>query len=311
MIQSQKSFIGLHTIGEAALQILSNAQQGSVLASVSNAVYLLSNNGEIFWLIPAGYPMHRRGIQVGATLPCYKAGSRYQVEDRTLSIDSGKNLDFHHSPVWMSPTVTSSDIISLSRCTNFLLAVIDQLLIQHIPSGLGSLIVPIVQLTTHQNEAMEVKLKNRVVLKSWPTVKGMILASLADDTNQIISHARSLVGLGEGLTPSGDDFLGGFLFARQVLYRYYPNDMNLSICNYSDFILQSKPLTNLISYTIMKDHLDGRSVEPLHQFANGLLLGESIDQLSLHAEILISIGHSTGWDLLTGFLAGMSVTSVQ
>jgi hypothetical protein len=49
----------------------------------------------------------------------------------------------------------------------------------------------------------------------------------------------------------------------------------------------------------------------LHQFANGLLQGESVDQLNLNLEKLISVGHSTGWDLLSGFLAGMSATFTQ
>jgi hypothetical protein len=127
----------------------------------------------------------------------------------------------------------------------------------------------------------------------------------------VIYYAKSLVGLGDGLTPSGDDFLGGFFFALQLLSHYYPDVLSIPICTYLDFILQSGHLTNPISYAILKDHTDGHSVEPLHQLANGLLRGEPINQLLPSAEQLISLGHSTGWDLLSGFLAGMSVTFSQ
>jgi hypothetical protein len=298
----------IHTIGATALSILSNSRQGSVLASVTNAVYLQNEHGDLCWLISTTAPMHQRAMQLAAPLPRLKVGGIYKVVDHTLSIDNGKLLDFHHSLDWLSPTVASTKITSRSRLTKLLLAVIDQLLEQHVIYGLGSLIVPILHLSIHPNEALEVNFNNRFVEKSWPAVHGMILANLANDTSLIITHAKSLVGLGEGLTPSGDDFLGGFFFARQVLYQYYPTAIDLPFCTYSEFILHSKPLTNLISYTILKDHVGGNSVAPLHQFTNGLLRGESFEQLYLHAEKIIALGHSTGWDLLTGFLAGMSVT---
>jgi hypothetical protein len=307
-IQSNDSPLKIHNIGEVALRVLSDAQKGSVLASVSNAVYMLSEHGDLFWLISMDSPMHQRAIKVTAPIPGLNAGSRYAVVDHNLVTSSGDILDFLHAAIWGSPTISTNQIVSISRLSETLNIVTDRLLAHHKPSGLGDLITPILQSRDHQVGALEIGQKCILSKKAWPFVDGIILATAANDVNLIIAQGKSLVGFGEGLTPSGDDFLGGFFFSLQLVYRYYPNTLNIPICNYSDFVHQSNSLTNLISYTILKDHVDGHSIEPLHQFANGLLQGGSVDQLNIHVEKLISLGHSTGWDMLSGFLAGMSVT---
>jgi Protein of unknown function (DUF2877) len=308
---SHDSPIELYHIGPAASRILSNPHQGSVLARLSNAVYLKSACGELCWLIPIGGSMHQRGMQIAVPLPRVNIGCSYEVVDHAIIIDSGEILNFHQTPIWRLPTVVTSDLVSQSRLSASLIAVMDQLIIKNNPSGFGCLIMPILQMTTHQNNAKVVIIKSRFSEIYWPAVQGMIQAYREKDANHLIDFVKSLIGFGEGLSPSGDDFLGGFFFSLQLMLQYYPNSMKMLDCNYSDIINQSNLLTNLISFTLLKDHVDGHSVEPLHKIANGLLLGEPIDQLINHAEKLISLGHSTGWDILTGFLAGISTTINQ
>ncbi len=310
-IQNHKTQPGSCYIGETALDAVSTAHQGVVLASVTNADYLLSDNGDLFWLIPPGYPMHRRSIQATPPLPRLMVGSKYHVFDHTMMIDRDRFLDFHQHSVWLSPTVTSLDAASRTRLSTSLPTTINLLLEKHIPSGLGCLITRLPEITIHRVEALQEKPNARLAEKAWPAIQGIIHASMVKDTNLINDNAILLVGLGEGLTPSGDDFLGGFFFSMHVLPRYDQVQTNFPLGTYSELIVRSKYLTNQISHTFLNDHADGYSVEPLHQLANGLLLGEPVDRLFLHMEKLISIGHSSGWDLLTGFLAGISVTISQ
>jgi hypothetical protein len=305
-IQSYNSPVEIQTIGEAALCVLSGAQNGSVLASVSNSVYLLNESGDLCWLITLGNLMHQRAMRVTAQLPRLSVGSGYTVIEHCLTTSSGEKLNFQHAEIWVSPTITSNQTVSISGLLKTLTIVADRLLSHHRPSGLGHLIMPILQSGDHPIGASETSQNSGFSQNAWPCVCGITLATSASDTGRIITNAKSLVGFGEGLTPSGDDFLGGFFFSLKVLFHYFPNTMNKPPDNYAGFLRQSKPLTNVISYTFLKDHVDGHSVEPLHQFANGLLQGEPIDQLYLYVEKLISLGHSTGWDLLTGFLTGMT-----
>jgi hypothetical protein len=310
-IQSQHSPLKIQQFGETALRVLSAAQQGSVLASVTNAVYLLSERGELCWLIPMDKPMHQRAMQVNSQIPRLNPGSNYAVVDHSLTTSTGDKLDFRHAALWVPPVISPTQVVSILSLSETLHDVAHRLLAQHKPSGLGELIVPILQSRDHHLGASEINKMGVLHQKAWFFVNEMIGATAVNDMDRMLNQAKSLIGFGVGLTPSGDDFLGGFFFSLKLFDRYYQNAANSPIRTYSYFIHQSKPLTNLISYTILDDHAEGHSVEPLHLFANSLLLSKTGDQLIAYLEKLISLGHSTGWDLLAGFLAGMTATLNQ
>jgi len=106
--------------------------------------------------------------------------------------------------------------------------------------------------------------------------------------------APALLGLGPGLTPSGDDAVGGFLFARRLLGRKPPRRL----------LALARRRTTRISAVLLADHAMGRSFEPLHELALALAEGRE-DAALAAARRLVAIGHSSGWDMLTGFMRGV------
>ena len=138
-----------------------------------------------------------------------------------------------------------------------------------------------------------------------PLVLDMARACLENQASRIPSIANSLIGLGAGLTPSGDDFLGGMLFALKMLRTSYPtlpfDDFEIPVDMY-------RSRTHLISFTLLKDLTDGHAIAPLHSIINWLLSGESLENISPFVAQLTQVGHSTGWDLLAGLLTGLLVT---
>jgi hypothetical protein len=66
--------------------------------------------------------------------------------------------------------------------------------------------------------------------------------------------------------------------------------------------------THTISFTLMNDLAEGHAIAPLHQIINGLLCGVSAERIYPFVSQLTRIGHSTGWDLLTGLLVGLLTT---
>jgi hypothetical protein len=117
-----------------------------------------------------------------------------------------------------------------------------------------------------------------------------------------------LIGLGEGLTPSGDDFLGGLLFARHLLSCSYPHLLYLELSNLTEWIDANQPRTNLISFVLLKDNAAGYALDPLNRLGIALLTNQTVENANFAASDLLSVGHSTGWSLLTGFLVGMLLT---
>jgi hypothetical protein len=114
--------------------------------------------------------------------------------------------------------------------------------------------------------------------------------------------AGKLTGLGAGLTPSGDDFLGGLLFAVNHLHAVYPD------AGFAEYAIPTDPYrsrTHLISFTLLQDHASGHAIAPLHHLLNGFISGASLESMRPYVSQLTQIGHSTGWDLLTGLLTAL------
>ena len=280
-----------------------------MLASVSGAVYLLCEQDELIWLAPQTSPMHRRCLRVSSPLPTMEVGECFHLRDGRLVTGTGQTFDFTGASVWRPPVLPVGRTIPVSHLSGLVQSAYHRLATQK-KFGWGVLIPAILQIAGGRGEP-EVA-GNGFILPGnvWPAVRGILLAGLRRNFNLILPYATGLVGLGTGLTPSGDDFLGGLFFASTLLRCVYPEIQYIQTWNFADFILGCKSQTNLISFTLLKDHSQGHALEPLHIFANALLTGQ-LDQALPFTSELAAVGHSTGWDVLAGFLVGMSVIFPQ
>ncbi len=114
------------------------------------------------------------------------------------------------------------------------------------------------------------------------------------------NDARDLIGLGEGLTPSGDDFVGGWLFAAYHLRAAYLDAFRWEQRAVDDLLEFARTRTNVISYALLRDHACGQSVEPLHDWIVAVLHGASAHEIESHARRVRAIGSTTGENLLAG-----------
>lgn len=107
--------------------------------------------------------------------------------------------------------------------------------------------------------------------------------------------AKPLIGLGPGLTPSGDDFLGGFMVALHALgYRVALRQLWLAIRS------DACAATNPISIAFLSAAAKGRGGASLHGTIAAVLSG---DDPSTALARLAQLGHSSGWDALVGVVA--------
>lgn len=105
---------------------------------------------------------------------------------------------------------------------------------------------------------------------------------------------EKLIGLGPGLTPSGDDFLGGAMIA-------------LSMSGYSESaaalavpaLAAAADRTNRISQAHLRAAARGLGADALHRCVDALARGDR-EALRAAIEGLDAIGHSSGWDALAG-----------
>jgi hypothetical protein len=295
-------------IGEAARELLTPQLRGTVLAVVSHAAYLLGEQDELFWLAAENVPLHRRCIRVSEPFPRMTVAAPFNVNDHHLVIGSKTALDFIQASIWETPRLSPDCALPVADLPERLRAVISILDDLPTPAGFGSLIPDILLIAQKQGAPHLHQTPASIPARAWPAVREIARACLVHDFPRILEQADALVGLGEGLTPSGDDFVGGLLFCKRILQSSYTDVLNLEFSDLPDFIENITASTNIISYTFLRDHAEGCAIDTLHQFVNAILTGQPMDDLRQIASELIHIGHSTGWDLLAGLLTGMLLT---
>jgi len=282
---------------------LAPGQRGKVLAAFSNAIYLLADDSELFWIVSENAPMHRRALKISAPLSGPQAGSLFHVQDQRLMIDPGFAYDMEHALQWRAPSIDQNNTVDISDISTRIQTLFSSLDLSQ-AKGFGNFIPDILRLAQKEPTHLQSESSDPILVFAHPVVLEMARACLENQPSRILQNINTLIGLGAGLTPSGDDFLGGLLFAINIFQAAYPD---------SNFINHAIPIeiyrswTHLISFTLLDDLASGHAVAPLHQIINGLLSKESLESIYPSVLQLTQVGHSTGWDMLTGLLAGLLI----
>lgn len=134
-----------------------------------------------------------------------------------------------------------------------------------------------------------------------PRVHALAAAYRADDRDAVRRASRALLGLGGGLTPSGDDLVGGALFGRLLVAADAAPWRALGAA----LAREATRASHAISAALLADLACGASFAPLHATAEAFARGADGDALE-SARALASLGHSSGWDMLTGLVIGLT-----
>ena len=138
---------------------------------------------------------------------------------------------------------------------------------------------------------------------------GEAMRDLVDATRRYeltdITAVRALIGLGPGLTPSGDDLLVGYMAGLWSTVR----DRNERVQFISDLgkrIIRLSRMTDDISRTYLHHAVRGQVSSRLANLAEAISYGEDSERLLDIAETAMSVGHTSGMDTVTGLLVGLT-----
>ena len=124
------------------------------------------------------------------------------------------------------------------------------------------------------------------------------------DVNGLSQAASALLGLGPGLTPSGDDFVGGVFFA---LHHLPEHAFTVSLAQLQhDVLRQAEHATNPISASLLADMVQGSSWRAAHELLDAAQASDA--ELGRALRALLAVGASSGGDMLAGLLLALSVT---
>ena len=130
-------------------------------------------------------------------------------------------------------------------------------------------------------------------------VRDLAAAYTRKDIHAVIEVSVALLGFGTGLTPSGDDLVGGALFGHRFITAHDPAWVKVAHSLSREIARRS----HVISTALFNDLANGQSFAPLHALAQALADGDD-DAALRAAREMTEIGHSSGWDMVAGFLIG-------
>lgn len=119
---------------------------------------------------------------------------------------------------------------------------------------------------------------------------------LAGDESACLDVAQKLAGLGGGLTPSGDDFIVGALYALWLLNPANAARLGAAIAK------RAAPRTARLSAAWLKAAARGEAGSLWHALIAALTDGDAAG-LQTSVLDLLRVGHTSGADALAGFLA--------
>jgi hypothetical protein len=236
------------------------------IAPLARSIYLEAG-GELVWLGEAGAPLHGRAM-LTAVLP--RIGEHVRVDAGDAVVWRPAALGGSRHAIEASTAALRETLPALGQAR-----------------GLGALLAGCVPPFPLDG--------------AWSRASALALACAAGDAAAALCAATSLVGLGPGLTPAGDDFVGGALFARRLLEAGEDAGWRRAA---SEIVAHARRATHPVSAALLGDLVGGHGHAALHEMAAALGAGDTAAALGA-ARALVAIGHSSGWDMLAGFLAGI------
>lgn len=139
--------------------------------------------------------------------------------------------------------------------------------------------------------AMTALLRKRALL--------LLEALRRDHPDRARLHAKSMIGLGPGLTPSGDDFLVGLL----AVLHLGGNPCRAWLAPVANAVMETRQSTNAISFAALSQAAGGRVRESIATLIDCMMYGTP-ESLVGPAHRVLAIGSTSGTDILAGILAG-------
>jgi hypothetical protein len=119
------------------------------------------------------------------------------------------------------------------------------------------------------------------------------------------SAVNALIGLGSGLTPSGDDILVGYMAGLWCTTRDQDERMKF-VSNLGKAIIYQSQQTNEISRTYLYHAVQGQVSSRLADLAGAISRGEKSGHIASCTEVAMQVGHTSGTDSVTGLLIGLT-----
>lgn len=280
-------------IGGGVRQWLDNDREAAICALFRRSFYLEATNGDLVCIgpaaigagplnmicdLPGGIDWEGSGLQPGA---------RASISDSRITVVGTYEFDASDARTWQPPAL--SENWTNATLTSGLAALETAAPAHDLSDGLAGLVlhyVPEIAAARSGFDGLGIWLDDAI-----RNPKG----ELAPPPPKI----ASLIGLGPGLTPSGDDLVGGVMIALRMFDHQTAAD-----CLAGWALPIARQNTGKISIAHLTEAAGGEGADALHRVIALIADGDKTG-LKPGLDEIDAIGHSSGWDALAGAVAVM------
>jgi hypothetical protein len=166
--------------------------------------------------------------------------------------------------------------------------------------GISSTIAAVLQPRQHYVAPRETKTGAE---RAIHTIPALIDATRHVQVDMTTTALSPLIGLGPGLTPSGDDFIVGYLAG---LWSTVGNDSSrlTFMSSVGTWLSQAAAGTNAISCTYIRSAVNGNISEPIATLAQRIARANSMGSVREATRTALQVGITSGADGVLGLLLG-------
>ena len=283
--------------GSVASRILNTMAHGRVAALFNSSFYIETEAGfvcignedlgasplNLVTMAPAGTNWPASGLRLN---------EKVSVGAGTLRVGNRLSFLMSDTCTWSPGGVSGWNIIDLERGIKSFREASARLVAA---DGLGSFLIPGFQ-PSHEHRVCTAAKRPMDELRLW------LIAAVRNPDKRIKLDTKSvqpLIGLGPGLTPSGDDFIGGMMIALHALGE-------TGLCRHlSECVLRgAENASNPISCAHLEAASHGEGSAGIHRALGAILKGcpASIENCLSGIDC---IGHTSGWDIMAGVIIAL------
>ena len=300
--------------------VASSGRWGRVVATFRRSCFVQSAGGRMMCIAGASFddgPLMLRvdfGRAVHMDALDIRVGTPLWMENGDLVLGERLRLRISGAEPWAPPEMTRR--APREAVLDTLRAVADSLARVAPSEGLAPLLEYAEALSN--GDTVRVDHETPLVCAALPVVGQVVTGLRTRDPIAVEGGVGRLVGLGPGLTPSGDDFLGGMMLGLiGVLGQpdaldgvHQGGSGHYGVGALAEGILRHAiDGTTAISRAMLEHACAGAGSASVHRLVQALLEAD-IDGSVAAALAVASTGHTSGWDCLLGTLLGMHVALI-
>jgi hypothetical protein len=283
----------VNVIGCVASRLLSEPADGEVSALFESTFYLTAGEHT---LCVGSHDLNFGPLNVVTTAPSrmnwsasgIRRHARVKVTESEIRIGNRFVFPMTQSSVWSPVPLNSA---ADPECVRRGLDMLQHFSVPCVPNdGLGRFLFP----------GYVPRVNDRVGLVAEPLIeqaRTWLTTAFANRDQQQLSDTtwvEKLAGLGPGLTPSGDDFLGGVLITLHTL-----GETDVGRPLWHPIHHQARTAGNAISLAHLAAAAEGVGADGIHNALSAVLRGHA-GEIQAAIAAITEIGHTSGWDTMAG-----------